>query len=559
MKDSLLLPAFVTLLTPFVFLAGSSDADASGIVVNVAPHKVVTVSVGNRTRSQRATEGLLAAFKTKSLQFGSSAQRPVKLDAQTDALTKLIVDADGSETGYTLTMNAGNAGATLDSGTLPSLDAFDFNADAVYPGSIVQGKPQFIQAGQLAPNPMPRNGGTVTLTDVQFQHGEISKHVSPGTASMVGQALQDLATQHFTGDQAGSTDCSYSRVYSSADASYKAQASFGYLGMASVKDTFSSADDHTQNHLLVTCRQEYFTASYLPDATNTSAGLASFFAPGVSLALANQFIGPKNPPLFVSSVTYGSELFMMADSKSSTSDMQNTIEAAANYAGVSGSASFTYQQQSVAKSMNITALAIGGRASAQSGVLTQIPGGDLGKGLTAYLRKSLNISSSGGQAQEVGLPISYKLSYLDLTPVQEIATVFGQTYASSPAALTSAKVHFHQEGDGKDWDTEVDILLKDANKATVAGIHLGKNTPFADNSTTGDYTLVPTQHPAISKDLMNQGSFDLIIHPVGHDTWNYSAYVTLYFDDGTSETGIVRNYVNENYTGRTAMLSGFVH
>jgi hypothetical protein len=483
------------------------------------------------------------------------ASRPKDL-SQPQNLYQLIVQADGSEPGYSLTLSSGSQ--KLESGQLPDLAVVDTKSAALFPGSIVQGEAAYIQAGKLIPNPLPRSGGTLTVSGVQFTGGPASLHVTETTAATVAQALRQLMNERVAPGQAGETYCSFTQVYSAAQASYQVNASFGYLSLANLSNTFQSANDTRSNHVLINCQEQYFTVSFMPDSTPTSLGYEAYFAPNLSMDLVKRYIGTGNPPLVLSSVTYGSELFVIADSKSSVSDMMDALKAAVGFSGFSASGSFTTHQQSVLKSISVAALAIGGRASAQEGILTAMTPDQVPAALVSYLHNSLDIAASGGAAQEYGLPISYDLSYLDFNDVGETATIYGTPYQASPAVLKWAKVHFHQDGDGKDWDTEVDLMLKDGQGGIVALNHLGKHTDFGDNTTTQDYPINPTK-PISKEELLDSGSFDMIIHPNGHDHWNYTAYLSLGFDDNTSAIGITQNWEDQNMTGRSTKLNTFIH
>jgi len=551
-----------TALLGAVLASGLScqGAQAASFVVHLAQKPVQNVN--GKVAAVGFAKAAAARLQAHRLKLRSLNRAPavhpagVSVAADPDALYQLIRQASGSESGYSYTLGSGPQ--QLESGTLPDLEVADSNATALYPGAIVQGRAQDIRAGHLVENPLLRSGGTLTIDGIHFSRGSQSQAIPVVNSASVQNALASLTGQPYAPDQGGSTYCSYSQVYNSDQAAYQVDASLSYLDIASVKNAFSETTDTTQNHVLVYCRQEYFTATFDPNSTDTSAGDDAFFDKNLSLDLAKRYIASGNPPLYIDSVTYGSELYILASSKSTASDMMDTLKVAVSYGGVSGSGSFTDHQTSVLNSMNVSAVARGGRATAQEGVLTSLTPGTVAAGLVSYIHNSINIAGGSTGPQEYGIPLSYHLSYLDFQPVAEVATVYGTKYAASPRMLKSALVHFHQDGDGKDWDTEVDLMLKNGVGGMVAQSHLGQHTPFGDNTTTQDYPINLVS-PISQDELLNSGSFDIIIHPNGHDRWNYTAYLTILWDDGTKSVGLEQNWNDQNMTGRSVKLTSFIH
>ncbi len=552
MKHTALLGALAVSALPL------GGAHASSFVVHLAgkPPQSVNGKVAGYGFAKQANSHL----ESHRLKLRSLNRRPALHAAAAasdpDALYQLIRQASGSESGYAYTLGSGPQ--KLESGTLPDLEVADANAAALYPGAIVQGRDKDIRTGHLVENPLLRSGGTITIDGIHFSRGSQSQDLAVVNSSTVQNAVANLTGQPYAPDQGGSTYCSYSQVYNSDQAAYQVDASLSYLDIASVKNAFSQTTNTAENHILVYCRQEYFTVTFDPKSTDTSAGDDAFFDKNLSLELAKRYIAPGNPPLYIDSVTYGSELYILASSKSKASDMLDTLQAAVSYAGVSGTGSFSDHQTSVMNSMQVTAVARGGRATAQEGVLTSMTPDTVAKGLVQYIRNSINISKGSTGPQEYGIPLSYHLSYLDFQPVAEVATIYGTKYAASPRMLKSASVHFHQDGDGKDWDTEVDLMFKNGSGGLVAQSHLGQHTAFGDNTTTQEYPINLVK-PISQDELLASGSFDIIIHPNGNDRWNYTAYLTIVWDDGTKTVGLEQNWQDQNMTGRTVKFASFMH
>ena len=529
------------------------------VTVSRMQGKPALLQMLHRSAGQSQADQSLSTARAQLMQFQPA------VPAAPSSLHALIVGATDGHKPFQLQLGASSGQAQLDSnaaeGGFPDLAAFDFNYQSLYPGAIVQGKAQYMAAGQLTPNPATPSGGTLTLNGAHFQNAnaKTSMHVSSATNAGVTAALQTLTNQHFSADQGGMGGCTMKQVYSSSQASFGVNASAGYMGMASMSNTFKSADDNHSNHLLVYCQQQYFTISYMPDPTSNALGNEAFFSSNMTPDLVQPYMGSGNPPLFVQSVTYGSELYLLLDSTYSAQDMQDAFSASVNVVFAKGSVSITDHQKNVLDSTTIHTLEIGGRASAQEAVNAgALDGANVHTQLAAYIKASGDFSPSGGQAQEVGLPISYKLAYLDFTPVEEVATIFGTPHQVSPASLSKAMVWFHQNGDGKNDDDEVDIRLLDSGSKEAAHLHIGKNSPFADNSDTKLFVLT-LDTPHTMKELMEHGTFVLHTAPSGNDTWHFDAHITLEFSDGSKLSGIETSTISEQKTTMTYPLGTILH
>ena len=465
-------------------------------------------------------------------------------------LDDLIVLADNGEKPYEQTFGAGPL--TIDSGTFPDESVYDFNADATFPGALVQGKAAFIDAGQLVVDPLPPAAGTLTLHGVTLKPGaSLSTHVGADNAAQVTQAVNELVTQAFYPDQAPVWSCTFASVNSSKDASYAASASFGYGNMVSLSDTFSSADSQSTNHVLAKCTLSFFSISYMPDNRPDAVGNAAFFDPGLTVAQATQYIGPGNPPLFLQSVTYGAEIILLADSNTSSSQMQDSLKAAFSYAGATGSLGLDASTKSTLSTMTVHILAMGGRASAQGPLVTSLTGASVADGLVQYLKEALNIAASSTQSQETAVALSYKLAYLDFTPVAETATILGYTKQVTSANLTGATIQFQQDGNGKGKDTLVDISVEDGSGRSIAYAQVGKNTQWGNNVLS---PVIPLPIVAQGAEAaLASGNLHLTIHPSGQDRWKFTAYVHFAYDDHTTAFGQFSDELSSDKTVSVAV------
>ena len=544
-EKGLALAAVVTLITGLMAGTAALRAESAAHLIIINRESVTPVWGHKLQRSEGRKEADRALTRARA----RHEQQPAP-PAAPDSLHSLIATATDGHTPYGLKLGE-TSEAVLDSnvaeGGFPDLSTFDFNMSSIYPGAIVQGKKEDILTGKLVVDPGTPGGGTLTLNGAQFKeaNAKTSIHVQSATDAAVTAALQKLTSQRFAGDQGGSNGTTMTQVHSSSQASFEVDASAGFMGMADMSNTFKSASETNTNHVLVYCRQEYFTVSYMPDATTTALGEEAFFNPNLTTEEMQPFMGPGNPPLFVQSVTYGSELYLLLDSSYSAQQMQDAFKASVSFF-VNASVSMTAEQKAIVNSMTIHTLAIGGRASAQeavsAGVLT---GANVHKQLADYLRISGDFSASGGSAQEVGLPISYKLAYLDFTPVEEQATIYGNPHQVTAAALKSASIRFHQNGDGKNQATQVDLTMLDSDGAEAAHWRLGPTWGFPDNSDRPYLKAPPIElaidRPRAVKAGLQGGQLIMHVTSDGDDVWNFDAHIQLVFEDGSKLTGIWAN------------------
>ncbi len=125
--------------------------------------------------------------------------------------------------------------------------------------------------------------------------------------------------------------------------------------------------------------------------------------------------------------------------------------------------------------------------------------------------------------------------------------------------LSSVTVRFHGNGDGKDRDTEVDLGVSDGRRNQIAYAHIGRSPGIANlfpaNGDSPSYTLAI--NTPLTRAQLQSGFFNIQIEPVGHDTWNYTAYLTFTFSDGSSMLGYLRDSVSETNTHHTTPLTQF--
>jgi hypothetical protein len=228
--------------------------------------------------------------------------------------------------------------------------------------------------------------------------------------------------------------------------------------------------------------------------------------------------------------------------------MDDDLKASFNVAGVSGSAALTVDQKTELSEMDINVLALGGRASGLGGLSGVFTGTSAATDLVNWLQNNTDISASGSGYNDTGVPLSYQINYLDLTPVAETAAILGDPNVGTAGIFQKALVYFYSDGDGKDTDTVLDLAVLDQNGNPVGSQHI-LNTGFPNNQQTSTFEIDPLSSN-ITEGALDDGFFDVTIHPVGKDTWKYTAYIALCYNDPVNK--------QNNSEPRCGSTGGFV-
>lgn len=341
--------------------------------------------------------------------FGRGNAPPIPEPPQPDPAPALVAYIQSlPRLPYTSSTGVGAKEDTIDD--ISAITVADPNPNSLYPGSVVQGNSDFANAGALSNYYLAPGGGTVTVSDVHFQDANATSqhHVSTATLGNIQDALSVITHQPFQSDQSGIAYSDITTVYSSHEAHQAISASFSGYG-ADASAFFAHADDKTENHIIFYFTQSFYSASFTPDRLNA----AGYFAQGTSVSDAKSAnMNATNPPLVVSSVTYGRRLYVMLSSENSVDQMKASVQAAfQSLLGPHGQVNGSAQTDDVLNSSHMQVLAIGGRASANNAILADFSGSDIAPALTTYIHNGLDYSSAAGP-QDAGLPIGYTLSYL---------------------------------------------------------------------------------------------------------------------------------------------------
>jgi hypothetical protein len=270
--------------------------------------------------------------------------------------------------------------------------AFDPNADALWPGSMVQGKA--LRDGMLAPIALPRAPLSITIT-TPLGLRVTSREVERPSLASVTDAVRALLEP-----VDAATPARLSFHCSSASSLEQGMLSMGcdikWLG-GSARSDVSARASGSRSLIVGKLMQAYLTV-----ASAAPASPAALFGKTVTLADLAPYAGEGNPPAYVSSVTFGRALLFVFQSAASASDLQASVNAAFSGA-VSGTADVGAHHKSVLESSQMQVLAIGGSARRAADV---IAGGRL-EAIRAYVLEGANFSRTSP-----GVAISFQARYL---------------------------------------------------------------------------------------------------------------------------------------------------
>ena len=114
--------------------------------------------------------------------------------------------------------------------------------------------------------------------------------------------------------------------------------------------------------------------------------------------------------------------------------------------------------------------------------------------------------------------------------------------------LTSIQIKFHTNNDDLDSDSKVDIVFVCGNNGIFASAdgntwgQLYANAGFHNNQSTQWATVPLHLTPRLTRFQVYACATELVLHPVGHDTWRFNYYVQMHYSDGTTDAYLFENH-----------------
>jgi thiol-activated cytolysin len=271
--------------------------------------------------------------------------------------------------------------------------AYAANSDSLWPGAIVGG--QSVYSGLFDQIVLPRQPETISVS-LQNIDGAKSAVLAQPSLSSFRDAVTGIVNQTVTGATPANIYSEIERVDSDQELALAMGADVSWLGgAASIAASFDWSEQNTLSRYVVRYTQAYYTVD-----VNAPGAPSDFLDPSLQLADVQNRIGAQNPPLYVSSVTYGRMVVFTFESQYSAQELGAALQFAYNGGvDVSGDVSVTYKD--IISSSKITAFILGGS------------GGVAAQSIDSY-DDLMNFIKTGGDYSKdsPGAPIAYKLAYL---------------------------------------------------------------------------------------------------------------------------------------------------
>ena len=271
--------------------------------------------------------------------------------------------------------------------------AYAANSESMWPGAILSG--ESVLTGLFTQNVFRREPMTISV-GLESLEGKKSAVVRSPSLAGYRDALTSILDATVTGATPANIYSEIEEVHSETQLSLAlgVDVSWG-LGTGSVESSFDWSREETRSRFVVKFTQAYYTVDI--DVPETPS---SFFASDVSLGEIQARMTAQNPPVYVSSITYGRMVLFTYESDYSSEEMNAALEFA--YSGgvdVSGDVSVSYKE--IISNSKITAYILGGS------------GADAVRSLDSY-EALMDFIRAGGDysADSPGAAIAYKLNYL---------------------------------------------------------------------------------------------------------------------------------------------------
>lgn len=271
--------------------------------------------------------------------------------------------------------------------------AYSANSDALWPGAILHG--DSVYDGLFAQAVFDRQPLNVSVSLENLAGGPSATMEQPSLSGFRDAISQILNTQ-VNGDTPANIYTEIEEVHSSEQLAIALGAGVsGGIAPFNISASFDFNDQQKRSRYLVKYVQAYYTVDVNAPGTPTD-----WLADTVQLKDVEDQFKTGDPPVYVSSITYGRTVLFTFESDYSATELASALEF--TYSGgvnVDGSVSVTYDE--MVSQSNITAFILGGS------------GGDAVQAIDGYEALREFIASGGNYSPESpGAPIAYKLSYL---------------------------------------------------------------------------------------------------------------------------------------------------
>ena len=319
------------------------------------------------------------------------------IDAYIDGLPYLPADPKSPAT------PSGDASTELDgdyqcrtekyseTGQYDQIVAYAANSESMWPGALVAG--DSVYSGLFSQVVMARRPMTVSVSLANLDGAKAARVEAPSLSTMR-DAVGRILEADVTGATPAQIDFQLDEVHSRDQLSIALDASVDW-GTGSVEAGFDFNKEHVKSRYLLKFVQAYYTID-IDEPSTPSAVLSST----VTLADVESAFTTQNPPLMVSSVTYGRMVVFTLESEKSSTEIAAALSVAFN-SGTQIGVDLTLAQKHALEESRIHAFVLGGSGDSAVQAVSGI------EGIKQFIAEGGNYSK-----QSPGAPISYKLKHL---------------------------------------------------------------------------------------------------------------------------------------------------
>jgi thiol-activated cytolysin len=271
--------------------------------------------------------------------------------------------------------------------------AYSANSDSLWSGSLLRG--DSVYSGLFTQTVFDRKPMAISVSLENIAGGKSAVMESPSLSSFR-DTLSSILDSEITGATPANIYSEIEQVHTQEQLTLALGAEVSGLGSSfGISSSFNWNDETVHSRYLVRYTQSYYTVDV--DAPSNASAV---FGDGVTLQEVQDKFGDGNPPLYVSSITYGRMVVFTFESDYSAQELGAALEFV--YSGgvdVSGNVSVTYKD--IVSSSKITAYILGGS------------GGEAARTIDSYEALMDFIKEGGNYTKDSpGAPIAYKLNYL---------------------------------------------------------------------------------------------------------------------------------------------------
>lgn len=346
----------------------------------------------------------------------------------TSAGTTIDCNQPAAHPGYVMCVDQGLSAARTQQ--LADVAAL-IDTDQVYPGALLQGR--YFDGGSFVPVTIPRAGGTITLSGLQGTSTKFSRTVDAVSFANISQAISSLLSDNKIEGTAANASYRVEAVNSSNEWAFQLGTDVKTIAV-DLKASVDAGRQSSKSTVVMKFTQVFYTVSFADPMQRTDV-----FADGAAFDDPENQIGKGNPPLYVSNVKYGRQVFFFATSGMSSTYVKAALNGAYNGAAATVKVDGKMSYKDVMAQTEITYVARGGDAGLALEPLKSAKPEELYDKIREVLA---NRNAATWSVQNPGIPVAYTLRYLaDRTVAMK---GFSTTYDRHDCHTVDAVKHTYQ-------------------------------------------------------------------------------------------------------------------